>query len=51
MAHVVKLKPAALRDFQALPPDTQRRIRPKIDTLADNPRPRGCEKLGGEEDL
>ena len=51
MAYTVKLKPAALRDLQALPPDVQHRIRPKIDALADNPRPRGCEKLEGEDDL
>lgn len=49
MAYRVEYKPAAERDLLALPPDVQRRIRPKIDALADNPRPHGVKKLKGEE--
>lgn len=51
MAYTVELKPAARRDLKALPPDTQRRIRPKIDALAFDPRPPGVKKLAGQENL
>jgi mRNA interferase RelE/StbE len=40
----------ALKQFQDLPQKVQRRIAPAIDALADEPRPRGVEKLEGEDD-
>ncbi|MBI3271169.1 MAG: type II toxin-antitoxin system RelE/ParE family toxin [Planctomycetes bacterium] len=43
------MKPAAKRDLASLPPDTRARIRPKIDALADDPRPPGVKKLVGAE--
>ncbi len=41
---------AALRSLESLPLASRARIVSKIDTLADNPRPHGVEKLTGEED-
>jgi len=46
----IEFTPAADRDFRGLPEDVQRRLRPKIDALAGNPRPRGVETLAGERD-
>lgn len=34
-----------------LPRKIQVRLKPKIDALADNPRPHGTKKLAGEDDL
>lgn len=47
MAFVVEFSSRATRAFLKLPPETQRRIAPKIDALVDDPRPPGCEKLSG----
>ena len=47
----IEFTPAADRDFRGLPQDVQRRLRPKIDALAGNPRPPGIETLTGEKDL
>lgn len=47
----IEFTPAADRDFRGLPQDIQRRLRPKIDALAKNPRPHGAETLAGEKDL
>ena len=41
--------PRAERDFRALAPDVQRRLKPRIDRLVRVPRPRGVETLKGEE--
>jgi len=41
----------AARQFQDLPATIQKRLKPKINALAQNPRPRGVKKLEGEEDL
>ena len=50
MAYAIELRPAARRDLKNLPPDVQKRIGRKIDSLADDPRPPGVEKLSGGED-
>jgi mRNA interferase RelE/StbE len=50
VAFAVVFAAAAARDFRKLPADVQRRIRPKVDALAANPRPAGAEKLAGRED-
>jgi mRNA interferase RelE/StbE len=47
----IKFTPAADRDFRDLSQNVQRPLRPKIDALAGNPRPRGVETLAGEKDL
>lgn len=47
MAHAVRILPAALRALERLPPKDQRRLRRRIDALAEEPRPDGCRKLAG----
>jgi mRNA interferase RelE/StbE len=49
MAHSIELRPAAQRDLKALPRDVLPRIIKKIDSLSENPRPTGVEKLSGSE--
>ncbi len=39
----------AAKAYRALPEDVRRRIEPRIDALAENPRPRGARKIEGEE--
>jgi mRNA interferase RelE/StbE len=41
----------AARQFQDLPAAIQKRLKPKINALAQNPLPRGVKKLEGEADL
>ena len=43
-------KPAA-KQFKAIPLQEQQRLKPKIDALANEPRPSGMVKLAGEDDL
>ena len=47
----IEFSPRAERDFRNLPGDIQIRLKPHIDKLAHNPRPRGVEKMAGEESL
>ncbi|HOJ03476.1 MAG TPA: type II toxin-antitoxin system RelE/ParE family toxin [Bacteroidota bacterium] len=49
MSYTIELRPAAIRDLRDLPQGILRRITGKIDSLADNPRPPGVEKLTGSE--
>ena len=49
MPHKVTLKPSAFRDLEKLPLATRRRLGRKIDSLSQNPRPRGAEKIRGSE--
>jgi|GEM_PF-5499548 len=39
MAYTVEFSPGAARDFRKLAREIQHRLRPRIDALADNPRP------------
>ncbi len=41
----------AAKQLKALPAQEQERLQPKIDALANEPRPIGVIKLTGEEDL
>jgi mRNA interferase RelE/StbE len=44
------LKPSALREIEELPSRGKRRlVLERIEALAGEPRPRGCEKLSGRE--
>ena len=47
---IVFLK-AAERDFDGLDRHMQKRIGRKIDGLANEPRPDGCRKLAGDENI
>ena len=51
MPYRIKLRPAARRDLKKLPPEVLRRLRPKIDALAGNPRPAGVKALSTPEKL
>lgn len=51
MAQRIELKPSAVRALSGLPPKDRRRIASKIDSLAENPRPRGAEKIEGRKNL
>lgn len=43
------IKPSAIRELAALPAKDRRKIVSRIEGLASEPRPRGCEKLSGLE--
>jgi mRNA interferase RelE/StbE len=51
MAYRIEFVPVANRQFRKLPRNIQARLRVRIDALSENPRPRGVEKLQGEDDL
>ncbi|MFO7271874.1 type II toxin-antitoxin system RelE family toxin [Sphaerobacter thermophilus] len=43
--------PQAVRQLASLPKAMQARIARRIDNLATDPRPQGCEKITGGDDL
>jgi mRNA interferase RelE/StbE len=46
----VQIKPSAVRELEAIPQKKIRqRIVQRIQSLGDDPRPPGCEKLTGQE--
>ena len=45
----IYIKPTAVKEIESLPKKDRLRIIAKIKTLAENPRPSGCEKLSGED--
>ena len=45
MAYRIDFTPAADRQFRKLPHTLQLRIKPRIDALADKPRPRGVKRI------
>lgn len=47
MTYAIRLRPAARRQFRTLTPEVQRRLLPRIDALAESPRPPGAESLSG----
>ncbi len=51
MAYAVEFAPGAEREFRKLAREIQLSLRPRIDALADNPRPAGAKKLKGRGDL
>ncbi len=51
MPYTVQFAPPVAKDVESLPRETLERIRRKTAALADEPRPRGCEKLAGADDL
>ena len=48
MPYAIDFVRAARRELAALPREVAEVIRPKIDALATNPRPPGCQKLSGD---
>ncbi|MEA5448643.1 type II toxin-antitoxin system RelE/ParE family toxin [Leptolyngbya sp. CCNP1308] len=51
MTYRLRFVKRAAKQFQALPEQAKRRIQPKIDALATEPRPTGVTKLSGEDNL
>jgi mRNA interferase RelE/StbE len=45
----VLVKPSAAKDIEKVPVEQRRRIATRILSLAENPRPYGCEKLTGDD--
>lgn len=50
MPYIVKFTSHAARSFRKLSRDVQARLSPSIESLKDNPRPPGSEKLKGSDD-
>jgi mRNA interferase RelE/StbE len=48
-AYKIFFKASVEKDFRAIPQKDARRILQRIKSLALNARPRGCEKLTGQE--
>lgn len=45
----VFIKPSAVKELELVPPKDRRRLASRIERLATDPRPHGCEKLTGRE--
>ena len=45
----VLIKPSAVKELEAISRKDRERIIRRIERLADDPRPQGCEKLAGGE--
>jgi mRNA interferase RelE/StbE len=45
----IEIKKTAVKELNNLPPNDLKKIIQRIHNLADDPRPRGCKKLTGEE--
>jgi mRNA interferase RelE/StbE len=48
-AYRLFLKKSVLKDLSAIPKRDPKRILSRIEALAEEPRPAGCEKLSGHE--
>ncbi len=49
LRYKIFFKKSVEKDFRSIPKKDLRRIIELIGTLADNPRPAGCEKLTGQD--
>ena len=45
----IRFKPSVAKDLRGIPVDDVQRILARIDTLRDDPRPPGAEKLAAQE--
>ncbi len=48
-SYELRFKRSVARDLRSLPKADLKRILQRLEALADNPRPPGCEKLSGQE--
>ncbi len=48
-SYSVRIKRSAAKELEAVPQKDRKRIVKRIEGLAAEPRPPGCEKLSGEE--
>jgi mRNA interferase RelE/StbE len=51
LTYRIELTPKAERDFKSLDGSVRRRIKQRIDSLAENPFPSGIKKIEGEDEL
>ena len=51
MPHRIEVSPAAQRQLKKLDRSILVQVAARIDSLADDPRPSGCEKLSGYDSL
>jgi mRNA interferase RelE/StbE len=51
MAYQIKILPAALRELEEIPRSDQRRIKDRIDGLAEDPWPAGVKRLRGTREF
>lgn len=45
----LRFKPSVAKDLRGIPPADVRRILARVESLRDDPRPPGCEKLSAQE--
>lgn len=48
-SYKLRIKPSAVKELEVLPTKDRRKIVTRIEELASDPRPHGCEKLSGLE--
>jgi mRNA interferase RelE/StbE len=48
-SYKVFIKPSAVKELEGIPLKDRRRLARRIESLAEDPRPRGCEKLSSQE--
>ena len=48
-SYKLTFKKSVAKDFRSIPQHDVSRILKRIEALADDPRPMGCEKLSGQE--
>ena len=48
-SYSVRIKRSAAKELEAVPSKDRKRIARRIESLATEPRPPGCEKLSGED--
>jgi mRNA interferase RelE/StbE len=51
MSYTILFQPAARRELSRIEHSNQRRILAAIESLAQNPRPAGCTKMSGFNDV
>jgi mRNA interferase RelE/StbE len=51
MAYRIEFTHRACKQFKSLSREVQLRLRPRIESLAKNPRPRGVKKLADSESI
>ena len=49
MSYELRIKPSAVKELETIPERDRQRIVYRIQGLAENPRPHGCEKLSVQE--
>jgi mRNA interferase RelE/StbE len=48
--YAIEIKASAAKEIEALPAADRKRVVERIGMLAEEPRPRGCERLAGTAD-